>query len=120
MRISDWSSDVCSSDLQARRHGAQRLSLGQPGGVAHKPCCLASLPAQYRHIGDDGVGAGCGKRGVGIVCHGGVLFTCLTGLSQYFECVVWQAAWFQREPGCLATAMRKRSEEKTYELQSLM
>src|SRR3546814_13716003 len=27
MRISDWSSDVCSSDLAAARHGAQRQPL---------------------------------------------------------------------------------------------
>src|SRR3546814_2052697 len=31
MRISDWSSDVCSSDLPAGRHGNQNHTLGQGG-----------------------------------------------------------------------------------------
>src|SRR3546814_4039439 len=38
MRISDWSSDVCSSDVSAARHinRARRLSLKR---YAHTPCC---------------------------------------------------------------------------------
>src|SRR3546814_21106651 len=30
MRISDWSSDVCSSDLSSARHAVTRLLAGQP------------------------------------------------------------------------------------------
>src|SRR3546814_4606088 len=34
MRISDWSSDVCSSDLEAaQRHPAQRVQVAQPAGA---------------------------------------------------------------------------------------
>src|SRR3546814_15652928 len=29
MRISDWSSDVCSSDLQALRFGEQKIRIGE-------------------------------------------------------------------------------------------
>src|SRR3546814_16730120 len=34
MRISDWSSDVCSSDLQLRRHGYYTVGIGK---ISHSP-----------------------------------------------------------------------------------
>src|SRR3546814_10549951 len=38
MRISDWSSDVCSSDLSRRRYDCKRLQLGGvESGLAAKP-----------------------------------------------------------------------------------
>src|SRR3546814_15399198 len=37
MRISDWSSDVCSSDLVARRPGGKApFEQGARGGIAHR------------------------------------------------------------------------------------
>src|SRR3546814_5195909 len=61
MRISDWSSDVCSSDLPARRFGfAQRRQqltrLAQRADLfgAHAPCHplgRAEQIRQYRHGG---------------------------------------------------------------------
>src|SRR3546814_1997207 len=35
MRISDWSSDVCSSDLRTRRAGGGRGAGGRAGAAAH-------------------------------------------------------------------------------------
>src|SRR3546814_15940878 len=40
MRISDWSSDVCSSDLAAYQHAADR------GGIAHRRRCGAKHSQQ--------------------------------------------------------------------------
>src|SRR3546814_19836037 len=47
MRISDWSSDVCSSDLHLRdlRAGLERRVIGaQPHGSAHVAALLAQDP----------------------------------------------------------------------------
>src|SRR3546814_9754494 len=38
MRIIDWSSDVCSSDLRGRRHRRR----GTAGGCAHRAPCAAA------------------------------------------------------------------------------
>src|SRR3546814_18189442 len=51
MRISDWSSDVCSSDLQRRLGesalaGADRAGGGADRGIAEQP---AERPAKGRH-----------------------------------------------------------------------
>src|SRR3546814_14897241 len=35
MRISDWSSDVCSSDLRARRHADDDLWAGEAAAIVH-------------------------------------------------------------------------------------
>src|SRR3546814_6152374 len=45
MRISDWSSDVCSSDLQRRRAGAGGARLHQREGARHR---AAHRPARER------------------------------------------------------------------------
>src|SRR3546814_9629385 len=42
LRISDWSSDVCSSDLQSRGVGVRAL-------VAAIPCCEGALSVGERH-----------------------------------------------------------------------
>src|SRR3546814_15274520 len=46
MRISDWSSDVCSSDLQFR---------GEPRSAAASPCGAFPPPLQGEGRGGDGV-----------------------------------------------------------------
>src|SRR3546814_4623821 len=48
MRISDWSSDVCSSDLHALRSAASRRRRGQRAGIAH--------PDRARRPADDAPG----------------------------------------------------------------
>src|SRR3546814_11476068 len=59
MRISDWSSDVCSSDLKGREGGADREGVGDPprppppgpGGKAHPG---PALPYRRAVRGADG------------------------------------------------------------------
>src|SRR3546814_17972284 len=58
MRISDWSSDVCSSDLGARPllHGRARPRLGHPGdaeggaGLRHRLHLVAELGERRRRL----------------------------------------------------------------------
>src|SRR3546814_20726506 len=61
MRISDWSSDVCSSDLGARRRRRVGRAAGRPrGGRAWRVrAVLPGLPV--RHLGRQ-VGRGSGRR----------------------------------------------------------
>src|SRR3546814_5783351 len=51
MRISDWSSDVCSSDLSRERH---RLGMGAPAGLG--PTATDDPAIGYDHAADIGVG----------------------------------------------------------------
>src|SRR3546814_16479309 len=46
MRISDWSSDVCSSDLDAGEIGLRETHLAQPV----EPSCMSPLAAQRADI----------------------------------------------------------------------
>src|SRR3546814_1825487 len=50
MRISDWSSDVCSSDLATRliRNAVPPPGIGTPG-FSTAPVTTRSLPASHRH-----------------------------------------------------------------------
>src|SRR3546814_8727177 len=81
MRISDWSSDVCSSDL---RHRHLRSRMGRDRGTRHADAALVAVVALCQHrLGDR-------------LCH---------PLSRL-------ADGQQRDRG--------RSDEHTYELQSLM
>src|SRR3546814_17780956 len=45
MRISDWSSDVCSSDLMAAANGAARVLVGQ-NGILSTPAASAVIRAR--------------------------------------------------------------------------
>src|SRR3546814_10447854 len=60
MRISDWSSDVCSSDLGASslpiRHGATGLAAFR----GRRPCAPCASGASRQSCGYDGAGAGAG------------------------------------------------------------
>src|SRR3546814_8551716 len=97
MRISDWSSDVCSSDLEARQQihrpgdeSRHTLRIGERDALGHQ------LPGDEREVGDDDHHDGDGDA----VAAGG----------QRGEAI---------EP--VAEAIRqRRSEEHTSELQSLM
>src|SRR3546814_7931389 len=53
MRISDWSSDVCSSDLKGRVYG-------MPDNLSHERA-ITNLMARYTFLVDDGDFAGVGK-----------------------------------------------------------
>src|SRR3546814_1203131 len=61
MRISDWSSDVCSSDLQLRRHGARAVDRRERGTSL---AVRAAAARSYRAGADRGVaGDAAGARG---------------------------------------------------------
>src|SRR3546814_1500455 len=53
MRISDWSSDVCSSDLLHRRTGTRRRSLRPAGGRTAAPARDAALRRRLRRAHRD-------------------------------------------------------------------
>src|SRR3546814_15687054 len=52
MRISDWSSDVCSSDLSSPDHWRRLRQAVQAGGRAARPP-LRQKPGRFRPAGDD-------------------------------------------------------------------
>src|SRR3546814_4287948 len=96
MRISDWSPDVCSSDLLARGGGADRHEGGR---------------ADFAPPHLDGAGAGLAvgrgnRKGKAGICHAA-------------RCRIERRAR-QGRKGALQPFLRSRSEEHTSELQSLM
>src|SRR3546814_5938715 len=104
MRISDWSSDVCSSDLANEEDGKARHQRHGPGSAKRSPC------ARCEH------GKACHRRpprclGLGL----------LGGNPLYFF-----SRWEARMPSIASSIVSKllrtpgRSEEHTSELQSLM
>src|SRR3546814_3974456 len=118
MRISDWSSDVCSSDLRFRDDTAfdeygllERLAL-KGGGASNFGCWQAAL-----------IERNCCRKSDG--CGGLRLLEYAPGkaASERTQIVVVTTAGHGREPG---KARRRgdadvvRSEEHTSELQSLM
>src|SRR3546814_3639629 len=57
MRISDWSSDVCSSDLSSSKTGARRSTSALPAAlVASSCCCPTAERSRDRHTMTDGEG----------------------------------------------------------------
>src|SRR3546814_3316723 len=108
MRISDWSSDVCSSDLSRQLlcvfSAVIRLTMGTAltvvnrGGQLRDPTLTrsgstAGIPRNHRVL--------CRVRGV--------------------TCVGWWTTWLSGSPSALTRAKWSvRSEEHTSELQSLM
>src|SRR3546814_7999990 len=107
MRISDWSSDVCSSDLReqadAPTHGARRRR--PPRGGA------AAVPWQDLHAARQAEPAAGECRSAGQGPQGGALRHLLRELQQPKD--------RRGRPGG-AGQERRRSEEHTSELQSLM
>src|SRR3546814_7049500 len=53
MRISDWSSDVCSSDLLARRHHLAQLGAGNLHPIRRKIRELPAGQVVVKHFGED-------------------------------------------------------------------
>src|SRR3546814_6506338 len=110
MRISDWSSDVCSSDLRVDKPGAS----GQP-----------SLDAERKNAGGLAAHVFLGKRMFGMVGQAGVLHPryLIVPLQEfcYPQCVFGMAFHAQRQ--CFYALEHQkgiRSDEHTSELQSLM
>src|SRR3546814_7736479 len=104
MRISDWSSDVCSSDLQATKADYDRL----PEIKDHKTRVYGAMIAQLdRRIGD----VMAKLKEAGIDDDTLVIFTSDNG-----------GAWYNGMQGLNAPfrGWKARSEEHTSELQSLM
>src|SRR3546814_8324737 len=101
MRISDWSSDVCSSDLAAATVAAaqEHLALALAGEVEqHVLLVLAQDLRAHRHLDDEIVAArACAVRSRATFAAGG---TEMLGVAEIDQ--------------------RLRSEEHTSELQSLM
>src|SRR3546814_961884 len=107
MRISDWSSDVCSSDLGTREAGSATFACGGNafGGSALR-CCFGSIAAAEAPPTHPPPQAGEGRS-----CRAGIA-------SKAFAAIRRDVASFQSDyPG--ASGWR-RSEEHTSELQSLM
>src|SRR3546814_2104372 len=98
MRMSDWSSDVCSSDLAKPR--GSRACRGRRRHRAARPIALSGPPSPGKH---------CGERKNRPICHGD-----RSGVG----------ALEMTEEGATMTAITTpsigRSEEHTSELQSLM
>src|SRR3546814_4783241 len=111
MRISDWSSDVCSSDLT------------KSGGARRSICCLASQPTRLASTAESAAGSTADKR----------RFPASRGGSQSSICAI--SAWSLNSSRPANTARTRsdrapsdqgrrfnppRTEEHTTELQSLM
>src|SRR3546814_2089971 len=117
MRISDWSSDVCSSDLRSARRAMRRLDRLQR--LAERPDLVdldeqrigeatADAVAQPRRIGDEK-----------IVAHKLHLAADPVGEQlPAFEIILGHAVLDRHDR--IAVAKLGRSEEHTSELQSLM
>src|SRR3546814_1406337 len=109
MRISDWSSDVCSSDLRVQVGGAER------GGQQFTLPQHVGLPVQ-RVRRRTCVVAQCAQRGQALAQDGG-------RIEVEFACERFVALDQRRDPRdaiVRAFGDRLRSEEHTSELQSLM
>src|SRR3546814_2657076 len=106
MRISDWSSDVCSSDLAANRPTIEHVPGVGPWEPRGRPLALSRC---LRHAGVRE------NRG------NGAMDGMLTDLSEETVAAAWlgdlKAAL---ESGDAARIGMRRSEEHTSELQSLM
>src|SRR3546814_4020372 len=108
MRISDWSSDVCSSDLCAGKDAARRADEAGVGEGA-----LHAQPSTPR------------ARRVRTSRHAIRTATPISTCSVIAECSGWSATFDAIStprfigPGCITSASG-RSEEHTSELQSLM
>src|SRR3546814_7377301 len=110
MRISDWSSDVCSSDLHIPpRHGN-----------AEHHHASAGLPAMYRTFMPE-----CGPAGIAVGMEGNVSYCWDAGQCRLRY--AWKGGFVNLEKNWHSNGSKKaelvgevRSEEHTSELQSLM
>src|SRR3546814_6308760 len=112
MRISDWSSDVCSSDLPAAG--------GEPGRREIVP----AIGSRSRYIADPATGRLCqGRRRAGGRCLGRAHRLMLLAILIFvatIALVIWQPKGLGIGWSAMGGAIVARSEEHTSELQSLM
>src|SRR3546814_7294383 len=113
MRISDWSSDVCSSDLTyaheiTRLHNIRQQSEHR-AGVPHR--CLADFVAPASSGLHDYVGAFAVTTGIGAAER----IAAFRKANDDYSAIILEALADR-----LAEAFAERSEEHTSELQSLM
>src|SRR3546814_4773443 len=110
MRISDWSSDVCSSDLVGQRRGLQRADRGAVGDLMYRR--RMDAPAQGQGDGNHR------DRGDGGQAPGQVGLRPARSRREHQRPGVQGGSFATGER---ATGRRRpRSEEHTSELQSLM
>src|SRR3546814_2093394 len=102
MRISDWSSDVCSSDLGSGRGSVRGLQAGAVAAVLHQHVA-GGVRLDDMRLGD----AGQSIKHPGHAPH-------VLRLVAHVDLVAQECAQFVHE------VERARSEEHTSELQSLM
>src|SRR3546814_7963659 len=120
MRISDWSSDVCSSDLLPKQEGAERVAFDdrRPEGddILFGPDIGSLKCGRYRAAGFYAFGELQQKAGLLADCH-------RLKPSQFraSQRRIWQehCRWL-RDRGDSGSHTRRRSEEHTSELTSLM
>src|SRR3546814_8717733 len=106
MRISDWSSDVCSSDLPGRRHHDEKHQRGR-----QQHGCEGKQNDEGEHL-HPGLHAACARLAAGLSLR-------CPALSERSPCCPATSCLHYRL--CHATAPTSgRSEEHTSELQSLM
>src|SRR3546814_9060280 len=116
MRISDWSSDVCSSDLGLKPGEKldtvpiQRVFIGSCTNGRIEDLRAAAAVARGRKVAA-GVQAMV-VPGSGLVKH--------QAEAEGLDKVFLEAGFEWREPGCSMCLAMNRSEEQTSELQSLM
>src|SRR3546814_3834284 len=114
MRISDWSSDVCSSDLPLRRFGGEGAgNVGQDGGHGQAASGNAvAIPASFRKLASKA-------------------WPCSVAILSGWNCTPWigRSRWRMpmiRPSGLVALSISAsgnpsfRSEDHTSALQSLM
>src|SRR3546814_3576639 len=129
MRISDWISDVCSSDLPVRRRGAEpRRECREPGDVGEEDRDLASLAVGRRGTLAGGLGTDRGRLVEAGDRGQQSLAVAERGDAEAAQVLVRQVAKQVRPDTVLCKGGRvfleaerfERSEEHTSELQSLM
>src|SRR3546814_3225461 len=106
MRISDWSSDVCSSDLARRRQAFRGQHL-----------LGADLVERQRAAEHARTGVRHAQRFEQALQHAALAVAAVEDVENAIEVPVLQ---FARQGGDAVDAVRLRSEEHTSELQSLM
>src|SRR3546814_2226017 len=107
MRISDWSSDVCSSDLQTRPRRNRRQRAEILFGVGGRPVNMHNLPPVILAAQEHGFGSDEIDRAVFVRAH-------RLALGRDRGQITF------RSTGPMGDGLCGRSEEHTSELQSLM
>src|SRR3546814_6849631 len=116
MRISDWSSDVCSSDLRGRQSGTQHHFI-ERDRAEFRSRIAAQISVKLAEWGaGDAINQNLRRAHAG--CAFGTTASCLIAAKSSLPFAVRGSSL--RKSHCLGVRMPSRSEEHTSELQSLM